>query len=245
MANFQLLAFLHLKKLNYQRCWKALKILFFLLKNRIMPEFPFVENTVMMPYTKEVAEYCNPFCCGDPDLDEFFAHDVFLYESELLSKAYCWINREKPQEIVAIITLSFDGIKTNALDKPSRNALQRKIPYKKQHRSYPAVLIGRLGVSLTFQGMGLGIGSQLMEMLKYWFIDENNKAACRYMMVDAYNNLPTIHFYEKNGFKPLFKTEDAERESFAIPKEESLKSRIFYYDLKVLLGEGRAENTTA
>ncbi len=201
-----------------------------------MAENSFVEQTVMMPYTREVAEYCDPFCCGDSDLDEFFAHDVFLYESELLSKAYCWINRDKPQEIVAITTLSFDGIKTNSLDKPSRNALQRKIPYNKQHRSYPAVLIGRLGVSKMYQGKGLGLGSQLMDVLKYWFVDENNKAACRYMMVDAYNTESTLHYYEKNGFKPLYKTEKAERDAFGIPKDESLKSRIYYYDLKLLVG---------
>lgn len=196
----------------------------------------FVNETVMMPYTKKVAEYCDPFCCGDSDLDEFFANDVFLYEAELLSKAYCWINRNNPQEIVAITTLSFDGIKTNSLDKPSRNALQRKIPYKKQHRSYPAVLIGRIGVSKKYQGKGLGIGSQLMDVLKYWFVDENNKAACRYMMVDAYNTASTLHFYEKNGFKPLYRSEEAERQSFGIPEAEALKSRIYYFDLKLIVG---------
>lgn len=142
----------------------------------------------------------------------------------------------KPQEIVAIATLSFDGIKTNSLDNPSRNSLQRKIPYKKQHRSYPAVLIGRLGVSRNYLGKGLGVGSQLMNALKYWFVDENNKAACRYMMVDAYNTESTLHYYAKNGFKPLYKSEKAERDSFGIPDDEVLKSRIYYFDLKLMVG---------
>lgn len=198
-----------------------------------MSEYSFVEKTVMIPYTKEVAEYCLPFYCGDKDLDEFFTNDVFLYETELLSKAYCWINRDNPKEIVAIATLSFDGIKTNLLDNSSRNSLQRKIPYKKQHRSYPSVLIGRLGVGKNYQGHGYKIGSQLMEALKYWFVDENNKAACRYMLVDAYNTDSTLHFYQANGFKPLYKTEDAEKKAFGIPNDEKLKSRIFYYDLKL------------
>ena len=78
---------------------------------------------------------------------------------------------------MAIATLSYDGIKTYMLDNPSRNALQRKIPQQKRHRSYPAVLIGRLGVNKAFQGQGLNIGSQLMDALKYWFVDENNKAS--------------------------------------------------------------------
>lgn len=142
-----------------------------------MAEYSFVDNTFMVPYTKDVADYCEHFSCDD-DLDDFFSHDVFLYEEELLGKT----NRENQREIVAIATLSFDGIKAYTLDNPSRNALQRKIPQPKRHRSYPAVLIGRLGVNQAFQGQGLNIGTQLMNALKYWFVDENNKAACRYML---------------------------------------------------------------
>ncbi|MEZ3589424.1 MAG: GNAT family N-acetyltransferase [Muribaculaceae bacterium] len=199
-----------------------------------MAEFVFVENTFMIPYTKEVADYCDHFSCGDDDLDDFFSYDVFLYEGELLGKTYCWISKENQREIVAIATLSYDGIKTYMLDNPSKNAFQRKIPQQKRHRSYPAVLIGRLGVNINFQGKGLGIGSQLMDALKYWFVDENNKAACRYMLVDAYNTESTLHYYLKNGFKPLYKTEQGEKDAFGISADEALKSRIFFFDLKLI-----------
>lgn len=199
-----------------------------------MADFIFVENTFMVPYTKEVADYCDPFSCGDEDLDEFFCHDVFLYEEELLGKTYCWISRDNNREIVAIATLSYDGIKTNNLDNPSRNAFQRKIPQQKRHRSYPAVLIGRLGVNKSFQGHGLNVGTQLMNALKYWFVDENNKAACRYMLVDAYNTVSTIHYYVKNGFKPLYKTEQSEKSAFGIREDETLRSRVLFFDLKLI-----------
>lgn len=199
-----------------------------------MADFIFVENTFMVPYTKEVADYCDPFSCGDEDLDEFFCHDVFLYEEELLGKTYCWVSRDNNREIVAIATLFYDGIKTNNLDNPSRNAFQRKIPQQKRHRSYPAVLIGRLGVNKSFQGHGLNVGTQLMNALKYWFVDENNKAACRYMLVDAYNTVPTIHYYVKNGFKPLYKTEQSEKSAFGIREDETLKSRVLFFDLKLI-----------
>lgn len=89
-----------------------------------MDKFSLVEKSFMVRYTKEVADYCDPFCCGDKDLDEFFKYDVFLYEKELLSKAFCWISKDNPHEIVAIATLSFDGIKANILDNSSRNADQ-------------------------------------------------------------------------------------------------------------------------
>lgn len=199
-----------------------------------MANFNFVENSFMVRYTKEVADYCDPFCCGDTDLDEFFKYDVFLYEKELLSKAFCWINKDNPKEILAIATLSFDSIKANTLDKPSRNVLQRKIPYKKHHRSYPAVLIGRLGVNILYQSKGLNIGSQLMDILKESFVDENNKASCRYMIVDAYNTESTLHYYEKNGFRPLYKTTESEKEAFKIPADEKLRSRILFFDLKAI-----------
>lgn len=188
----------------------------------------------MVPYTREVAEYCDLFLCGDDDLDDFFHNDVFLYESELLGKSYCWINKSNQKEIVAIATLSYDGIKTFMLDNPSKNALQRKIPQHKRHRSYPAVLIGRLGVNKKFQGYGLHVGSQLMTALKLWFVDENNKAACRYMLVDAYNDESTLHFYQINGFKPLYKSNDSEKAAFAIPEGEPLRSRIYFFDLKLV-----------
>lgn len=200
-----------------------------------MTKFDFVENTFMVSYTKEDADYCDPFSCGDDDLDEFFNNDVFLYEEELLGKTYCWISKDNQREIVAIATLSYDGIKTYTLDNSSRNSLQRKIPQQKRHRSYPAVLIGRLGVNKSFQGHGLNIGSQLMDALKYWFIDENNKAACRYMIVDAYNTDSTIHYYRKNGFKPLYKTEQSEKEAFGIPEDVALKSRVMFFDLKMII----------
>ena len=201
----------------------------------MMDSFDFVNNTFMVPFTKEVADYCDPFYCGDDDLDDFFHTDVFLYENELPGKSYCWINKSNQKEIVATATLSYDGIKTYTLDNPSKNALQRKIPQQKRHRSYPAVPIGRLGVNKNFQGRGLNIGSQLMDVLKYWFADENNKAACRYMLVeDAYNAENTLHYYTKNGFKPLYKTERSEKEAFGIPDGDSLYSRILFFDLKLI-----------
>lgn len=96
------------------------------------------------------------------------------------------------------------------------------------------MLIGRLGVSQNYQGKGLNIGSQLMQTLKVLCSNENGIGICRYLLVDAYNTDITLHYYAKNGFKPLYKTEQSEREMFNIPESESLKSRIMYFDLKLV-----------
>lgn len=187
-----------------------------------------------LPYTKDLQEYCNVFKCGDDDLDEFFLKDVFLYENQLLGKSYCWLNNDNPKEILAIVTLSYNGININRLDKTSKNAFQRIIPNSKRHNSYPAVLIGRLGVNCQFQNKGHKIGSQILNFFKYWFVDSTNKAACRFIIVDAYNNESTLMFYKRNGFKFLYKTDIQEKESFGIQESCDLKSRILFFDLKLI-----------
>lgn len=199
-----------------------------------MDKFIIEDDTYMVLYTEEVAAYCDPFRCGDEELDSFFEEHVFLYEKELLCKAYCWINKSNDKEIIAIATFSYDSIKSYTLDNSSRNALQRKIPQRKRHRSYPAMLIGRLGVSRVYQGKGLNIGSQVMDVVKILCANEEGMGICRYLLVDAYNTEPTLHFYIKNGFKPLYKTEESEREMFEISHEEAIRSRIMYFDLKLI-----------
>lgn len=163
----------------------------------------------------------------------FFSHDAFKYEEEFLGKSFCWIDTKNLKEIQAVITLAYNGINLTRLNKTSRNSFQRKIPNAKRHESYPAVLIGRFGVNTKYQGKGLNIGSKILDFCKLWFRVADNKATCRFIIVDAYNNPVTLHFYEKNGFKPLYKSEIDEKEAYNIPSSESLKSRVLYYDLRL------------
>ncbi|MDE6795108.1 MAG: GNAT family N-acetyltransferase, partial [Muribaculaceae bacterium] len=109
-----------------------------------------------------------------------------------------------------------------------------KIPHRKRHRSYPAMLIGRLGVNQVYRGKGLNIGTQVMDLVKILCVNDEGMGICRYLLVDAYNTDATLHFYLKNGFKLLYKTEESEREMFEISYEESLRSRIMYFDLKLI-----------
>ncbi|MDR0893782.1 MAG: hypothetical protein LBN06_00535 [Prevotellaceae bacterium] len=114
----------------------------------------------------------------------------------------------------------------------AKNRLQRHIVNPKRGRSYPAVLIGRLGVNCNFQGKFYHVGSQLMTFIKEWFRHEDNKTGCRFLVVDAYNDPRVLHYYESNGFAPLHKSEDDEKGYYDIAKEELLKTRLMYFDLK-------------
>lgn len=189
-------------------------------------------EAVMQPYTADVATYCAPFSCEDSDLDEFFSKDAFLYEAELLGKTYAWIYTADPTKILGLVTLANDSVKAQFITNSAKNRLQRTITNAKRGMNYPAVLIGRLGVSSEYRGKGLNIGSQILDFIKGWFRSIDNKTGCRFIVVDAYNNPQTIHFYEKNGFKLLYKTEDEERYFLELEDVEPLETRFMFFDLK-------------
>lgn len=196
--------------------------------------FSLYGECVMMPLNADVRSKCLPFSCGNEDLDEFFLQDADFYAEELLGKTYCWVTQEKPYQIVCAFTLANDSIKTHALLPSEKNRLQRHIVNPKRGRSYPAALIGRLGVNGLFQGKEYQIGSQLMSFICDWFRDTDNKTGCRFLVVDAYNNPVTLRYYiERNGFKPLHKTEQDEKIFYDIPIGEPLHTRLLYLDLKV------------
>lgn len=204
----------------------------------VEPTFILAEQCIMKPFTKSLKDSCVPFSCGqgqiEQDLNDFFANDSFLYKEELLGKTYCWITKTTPRQIVGLFTISNDSIKTTYLEHPTSNRLNRHINNAKRGRSYPAVLIGRLGVNEKYQGGGRFIGTQILDILKDWFTDENNKTGCRFMVVDVHNHSRTLHFYEQNGFRFLHKTEDEERKYYHIPNDEPIHTRLMYFDLKRL-----------
>lgn len=196
------------------------------------PDFNLIRDSVMYPYTEDVAAYCTPFTCRDKDLDEFFSRDAFFYESELLGKTYAWIDTSDPTKILGLVTLANDSVKAQFISSTARNRIQRHITNAKRGMNYPAVLIGRLGVSSEYRGKGLNLGSQILSFLKEWFRSKDNKTGCRFLVVDAYNSDPTLRFYEKNGFKYLYRTEEDERSFLALDRHEPLRTRFMFYDLR-------------
>jgi len=115
----------------------------------------------------------------------------------------------------------------------------QEIPREKQMRSYPAVLIGRLGVHKNFRnikGENQRTGDQLMDFIKSWFVDGNNKTGCRFIVVDAYNDDNVIRYYTNNGFTTLFSTKVQEKEYYQLDEFDILNTRLLYFDLIVLRG---------
>ncbi len=177
--------------------------------------------------TREILSASKTFSCGNADLDEFFVKDSPLYTEKLLGKTYCYLLDEDPTVIVCAFTLSNDSVRVDQLPNSRKKKINEEIPHEKQMRRYPAVLIGRLGVNEAFSGRG--IGSELMQFIKKWFVQKDNKTGCRYLAVDSYNEKSTLSYYVKNGFRFLFSTEEQEAENARISLP--LKTRYMYYDL--------------
>lgn len=185
----------------------------------------------MLKFDSDVLSHCKAFSCGDDDLDDFFANDAIAYEKDLLGKTYCWVLRDDNTKIVGMITLANASIHTTHLQNNPKRRLNKSIAYPKRGRTYPAVLIGRLGVNSEFQSAQFRIGAQIMDFIKSWFDGVDNKTGCRFVLVDAVNAKHTLEYYIRNGFKPLFPRPEDEKEFYGIRPEEELRTRMFYFDL--------------
>lgn len=173
------------------------------------------------------------FSCGDEDLDSFFTTDCFAYSKQLLGKSYCYKLDSDANTVVCAFTLANAGIRVSDLPNSRKKKLEADIPHAKSLKDYPAVLVGRLGVSQDFRSMH--IGSDVLEYIKYWFIDPHNKTGCRFIIVDAYNELCTMAFYERNGFKTVFGSGEQEKTYRHIKDDVHLSTRLMYFDLMSLV----------
>lgn len=163
------------------------------------------------------------FSCGEADLDDFFRNDVALNTEKMVGRTYAFV-REEDGVIVSIFTIATDSINVSVLPNNRRRKIKEMV--EKPLRRYPGILIGRLGVNKDLEG--LGYGTAIMEYIKLWLMD-SVPVGFRFLIVDAYNNPKTLHFYEKNQFYYVFSTEQQEIESSGIA---TCPTRLMIYDFR-------------
>lgn len=191
-----------------------------------------LDKCQLVKVDERILSACCPFTCGDDDLDDFFRNDAMRYKEELLGKTYCFVLDDEPTKIVCMFTLSNDSVRVDVIPNNRGRKLAKDIPREKHMRRYPGVLIGRLGINVEFGYHG--IGTELLDFIKSWFIDEENKTGCRFLIVDAYNKDIPLSFYQKNDFQFLFSSEQQEAENLGYDVSKSLHTRLMFYDLKKL-----------
>lgn len=163
----------------------------------------------------DLTEKVKSFDCGDADLNDFILTESSLYRKALLAVSYVLENK-LTGEVVAYFSLANDRVSLSDFDdKREFNRFRKhRFPNEKRLKSYPAVKLCRLAVSLSARE--LHIGTYLIDFLKAYFI-EDNKTGCRFLTVDAYIN--AMPFYEKNGFQQL------------LPDDINEHTRLLYFDL--------------
>ena len=193
-----------------------------------------LEQCDFMELTEEVLQQCKGFTCKDENITEFFTHDYAYYAYQLLGKSYCFVKPET-SEIICAFTVANSSVKVDSLPSNLRNKLNRKIPNAKRRPQYPAVLVGQLAVSDLFSGHH--VGDELLDFIKSWFIDPLNKTGCRYVIVDAVNHQKVFEYYQRNGFKFLFSSDEEEwtflhnKGQASTTPIEPMKTRLMYFDL--------------
>ncbi len=181
--------------------------------------------------TDEKIASCEPFVCNNEDLNDFFANDASKYQKRLLGKTYVFCFKDNPSTILAAFTLSNDSIRiTNKIpDKDLGTFLKSTELDQKRLKRYPSVLIGRLGINHKYESKGFG--SAVMDFIKLLFLTKN-RTGCRFIIVDAYNDEQTIHFYKKNGFEFLISDETREAKYMSIGQNRlPLRTRHMFFDL--------------
>lgn len=130
------------------------------------------------------------FTCGVKDLDTYLINYVSQDIKRNLS--VCYVNLDNEKNILGYYTLSSSSIDKDTLDSRYSN----KIPYE----TIPVTLLGRLAISTTCQGKGIG-KLLLIDALKRVY--ELSKSIASYaVIVDPINN-EAKEFYEKYGFIEL------------------------------------------
>ena len=111
---------------------------------------PDISIRVLTPETDLTA-----FKCAEGDLNEFLLDESKDYQTEYLAVTYLLVNSENG-DIIAYYSLLNDVVRLNETEKSVRNRINRKIPFSKQRNHYPAVKVGRLAVSESYAGNGIG-----------------------------------------------------------------------------------------
>lgn len=152
------------------------------------------------------------FDCGNDDLNEFFFNDSKLFCSELIAITYAWVDEGVTR---AFFSVSNDAV-ARTVNPSAYKRTAKLVPRHKRFTTLPAVKIGRLAVDTRFQSNG--VGTEVLNFIKGWFT-EGNKTGCRFIIVDALNNVDTLRFYAKNGF------------SFSLSTDNDDKTRLMFFDL--------------
>jgi len=141
------------------------------------------------------------FGCGHNDLNEFLKEDSLLQSECMFNSTYLAIYNN---EIIGFFTLLTDRIKIKDLEEEYQEKFKNKVSYNE----FPAIKIGRLGVSSLFRKKG--VGTYLLQMIFERSIELSKKVGFRFVTIDVF--ISSYYFYKKNNCIDSFSNEKLEKE---------------------------------
>jgi len=90
-------------------------------------------------------EYITDFNCGDEELNDFFINKALPFKKQLLAMT-CFFRQDINGKIVCAFSLSPNALKAKDLPNNRQRKVRELVPREKTLQSYPAFLVGRLGV---------------------------------------------------------------------------------------------------
>lgn len=187
------------------------------------------EHCTFAPVTDELLARLNDFACHhETDISDFFKHKAVKASSEMMSKSYCLYDEETNNMVAAFCVLN-TSLPTEDLPNYARRNINKKVKYEKQRKHYPATLIGQFAVFDAFADMHLG--DEFLSIVLYWIISTAQNMGNRFVVVDAINKDKVIKFYERNGFKIMFRTEEEELLATGKDTKSILPTRMMFADL--------------
>ncbi len=139
------------------------------------------------------------FTCGEPALDRYLQQQSSQDVRRGLTALYVWSDENR--QIIGYYTLSAADLPTDSVRQETLQAL--KYP---TYKSIPAILIGRLALTVDRQGDGQSAGKLLMDAL-YRCLDLSEQLGAAGVVVNAKNER-AIRFYRKYGFLTLQDSEN-------------------------------------
>ncbi len=174
--------------------------------------FPYDKNLLVSVLNEDFD--LTDFTCGRDDIDDFLKDDALNYQSQKLATTY--LVHSKEQVVIGYFSILNDSLSVRNIANNERNKFNRRLPNNKRINQYPAVKVGRVGVSEGLQGTGFAY--LLMDFIKEFSI-ENLNPACRLIILDAINEPQQVKYYGRNHFLFLMES-DAEQ-----------RTRLMYFDL--------------
>ncbi|NLB76600.1 MAG: GNAT family N-acetyltransferase [Crenarchaeota archaeon] len=160
-------------------------------------------NDLSFPKILDNSDDTSNFSCGKKEIDEFIQKQAFSFQQQRLGITYLF---HQGADLVGFATLCMGHINKHKIAAHDRLT---------QHvNSYPALLIGQLGVCNGQQGEG--VGTYICDFCFDRAIRLSQRVGCRFLVVDALES--AVKFYSKYGFT-------------LAPKQEKEKQKLMFLDI--------------